>query len=296
VKGPEARDTTATRNGDAQSLHTGGAGTNGAANTNGIATNGIAIDHDDVGTSAPPNDSINGTNTPDDPPPPTDEAPRRPPKKKSKRPLFTILAIVVLAALIGGALYWQNAAKYVTTDNAQVDGDKIDINAPDTGTIVDWEISQGSTVTRNQLVGRIKIQGTGPQRPIRSPGDGTVAVNNVVNGTYVTAGSGQPLATAYNLSSIYITARVDETDVSDVHVGAPVDFTVDAIPGVTMTGVVQEVQGSSAGTFSLFPQSNSTGNFQKVTQVIPIKITPLGTGGATLAPGMNVEVHIHKQQ
>jgi multidrug resistance efflux pump len=296
VKGPEARDTTATRNGDAHSLHTDGAATNGAANTNGAATNGIALDNKDAAPDVPDYATIDGTDTPNDPPPPTDQAPRRPPAKKSKRPLFTIIALIVVAAIIGGALYWQHASQFVTTDNAQVDGDKIDINAPDTGTIVDWEISQGSTVTKNQLVGRIKIQGTGPQRPIRSPGDGTVATNNVVNGTYVTAGSGQPLATAYDLSSIYITARVDETDISDVHVGAPVEFSVDAFPGVTMTGVVQEVQGSSAGTFSLFPQSNSTGNFQKVTQVIPVKITPLGTGGATLAPGMNVEVHIRKQK
>jgi multidrug resistance efflux pump len=91
-----------------------------------------------------------------------------------------------------------------------------------------------------------------------------------------------------------VTARVDETDVADVHVGALVDMDVDAFPGVPVQGVVEEVQGSSAGAFSLFPQNNSSGNFQKVTQVIPIKIALLNTDGARLAPGMNVTVHIHK--
>ena len=146
----------------------------------------------------------------------------------------------------------------------------------------------------NEVVGRIKIFGSmaQPQRPIKAPGNGTVAVNNVVNGAYVTAGT--TMATAYDFNKIYITARVDETDVADVHVGAPVDLDVDAYSGIPMTGIVQEVQASSAGEFSLFPQDNSNGNFQKVTQVIPVKIELTDTGGKQLAPGENVTVHIHK--
>jgi multidrug resistance efflux pump len=47
--------------------------------------------------------------------------------------------------------------------------------------------------------------------------------------------------------------------------------------------------------FSLFPQSNSSGNFQKVTQVIPVKIALTNSGGVALVPGMNITVHIHKR-
>ncbi|HEY1966968.1 MAG TPA: hypothetical protein VGH89_03400, partial [Pseudonocardia sp.] len=79
-----------------------------------------------------------------------------------------------------------------------------------------------------------------------------------------------------------------------VHPGAAVDISVDAFPGEPMTGIVQEVQGSSAGAFSLFPQDNTSGNFQKVTQVIPVKIELTNTDGEQLVPGMNVTVHIHK--
>jgi multidrug resistance efflux pump len=220
--------------------------------------------------------------------PPAPETPKR-----SKRKLFIVLAIIIgLILVVGGGLYWHHASQFVSTDNAQVDGDQIQINAPTTGTVSGWTLTQGSTVTRNEVVGRIRVLGTGPQQVIKSPGNGTVAVTQVVNGTYVNGGSN--LATAYNLSYIYVTARVDETDVSDVHVGALVDMDVDAFPGVPVQGVVQEVQGSSAGAFSLFPQNNSSGNFQKVTQVIPIKIALLNTDGARLAPGENVTVHIHK--
>jgi multidrug resistance efflux pump len=60
--------------------------------------------------------------------------------------------------------------------------------------------------------------------------------------------------------------------------------------------MVTEIQASSAGVLSLFPESNSSGNFQKVTQVIPVKILFTNTGGVPLASGMNVTVHIHKHE
>ena len=61
-----------------------------------------------------------------------------------------------------------------------------------------------------------------------------------------------------------------------------------------MTGSVREIQGGAAGVFSLFPQANSSGNFQKVTQVIPVKISIDDLHGLNLVPGMNVTVKIHK--
>jgi len=77
--------------------------------------------------------------------------------------------------------------------------------------------------------------------------------------------------------------------------GALVDIDVDAYSGTPVTGVVTQIQGAAAAEFSLFPESNSSGNFQKVTQVIPVKIAFTNTGGVPLAPGMNVTVHIHKK-
>jgi multidrug resistance efflux pump len=215
--------------------------------------------------------------------------------KRSSRIGLIVIAILALVAALGfGGSYFINSRNFVSTDNAQVDGDKIDINAPTTGTLTDWTLNQGSSVRRNQSVGRIKIQGSfaQPQMIIKSPGNGTVAVNNGVEGAFVTAGT--ELATAYDFSKIYVTARIDETDINDVHPGQLVDISVDAYSGTPVTGIVQEIQGSAAGVFSLFPQSNSSGNFQKVTQVIPVKIALVNTGDAALVPGMNVTVHIHK--
>ncbi len=166
--------------------------------------------------------------------------------------------------------------------------------APAAGTLIGWRGTTGAVLQRDQLVGRVQVQGAyvQPQLPIRAPAAGTVANSDTTEGAYVTAGA--QLAIAYDPNNVYVTARVDETDVGDVEVNRPVDFTVDAYPGRTFHGTVQEIQGGAAAVFSPFPQSNSGGNFQKVTQVIPVRIGIDDMQGLDLIPGMNVTVDIRK--
>jgi len=79
-----------------------------------------------------------------------------------------------------------------------------------------------------------------------------------------------------------------------VQIGQAVNISVDAFPDDRLTGRVAEVKTGAAGVFSLFPQSNTSGNFQKVTQVIPVKIVIDDLKGLPLVPGMNVTVKIHR--
>ena len=215
--------------------------------------------------------------------------------KPSTRKALTVIGIV--AALMALGLVYNYvivASRYVSTDNAQIDGDQISVNAPNSGTLTDWTATQGTQLRKDRLVGRIKIQGgfVQPQQPIRAPGNGTVVIDDGIEGAFVTAGT--PLAIAYDLSKIYVTARVDETDVDDVRPGQTVDIEVDAFPDAALTGTVREVQRGAAGEFSPFPRSNTAGNYQKVTQVIPVKIALDDTQNLALAPGMSVTVKIHK--
>ena len=131
-----------------------------------------------------------------------------------------------------------------------------------------------------------------PQMVIRAPADGVVAVDNGVEGAFVTAGT--QLAVAYDGSAIFVTARVDETDIDDVQRRAAGGHLGRRLPGRRPTGRVLEVKGGAAGVFSLFPQANTSGNFQKVTQVIPVKISIDDLKGLGLVPGMNVTVKIHR--
>jgi len=232
----------------------------------------------------------------DEPPADAPEQPK--PQRRMKRSTrIALVVILVVAALAGAALgasYLIDARNYVTTDNAQVDGDEIAVNAPTSGTLTDWTATQGAHLQQDHVVGRIRMQGAfvQPEMPVRAPADATVVVDNGVEGAYVAAGT--QLAVAYDFSKIYVTARVDETEIDDVRPGQHVDIEVDAFPDAELTGTVREVQGGAAGVFSLFPQSNTSGNFQKVTQVIPVEITIENAGDLALVPGMNVTVKIRR--
>jgi multidrug resistance efflux pump len=221
-----------------------------------------------------------------------------PAKRKMKRSTRIGLAVILVLALLAGAAfvayYILDTRNYVTTDNAQIDGNQITVNAPTSGTLIDWRGQQGAQLRKDASVGRVQMQGgfVQPQMVIRAPADGVVAVDNGVEGAYVTAGT--QLAVAYDGSAIYVTARVDETDIDDVQVGRLVDISVDAFPDAGLTGRVLEVKSGAAGVFSLFPQANTSGNFQKVTQVIPVKISIDDLKGLGLVPGMNVTVKIHR--
>jgi multidrug resistance efflux pump len=219
---------------------------------------------------------------------------RRGLKRSTKIALTVIVIIALLAAAAFAANYFINSSKVVSTDNAQIDGTQIPIVAPTSGTLVGWTGTIGSVLRRDQVVGRVQQQGAyvQPQLPIRAPAAGTIANSDTTEGAYVTAGA--QLAIAYDPANVYVTARVDETDINDVEVNQPVDFTVDAYPGRSFHGTVQEIQGGAAAVFSQFPQSNSGGNFQKVTQVIPVRIGIDDSQGLDLIPGMNVTVDIHK--
>ncbi|HEY9418469.1 MAG TPA: efflux RND transporter periplasmic adaptor subunit [Pseudonocardia sp.] len=217
------------------------------------------------------------------------------PLKRSTRIGLTVIGILTVIAILGfSGTYFLYSRNYVSTDNAQIDGDKVTITAPASGYLTDWAGGQGTEVKRDEVLGRIKMTGgfVAALKAIKSPGAGTIAVDNGIEGAYVTVGT--QLAAAYDLQSIYVTARVEETDVGEVHVGAPVDIDVDAFPGAQVTGRVAEIQNSAATQFDLFPEQNSSGNFQKETQMIPVKIALTGTAGRPLLPGMNVTVEIHK--
>ncbi|MFI6501780.1 efflux RND transporter periplasmic adaptor subunit [Nonomuraea typhae] len=221
--------------------------------------------------------------------------PRKRRIKRSTRIALIIIGVVaVLAAGIVSVTMWLESRKWVSTDNAQIDGDSLSVNAPATGTLIDWTVTEGTTMVKGQSLGRIQIQGAfaQPQMAVPAPANGTVAVNNGRNGVFVATGT--QLAVAYDLAAVYVTARVEETDIAGVTTGAEVEITVDAYSGTPIAGTVREIQRGTAGQFSLFPQNNSTGNFQKVTQVIPVKISITDQKGLTLVPGMNVEVRIRK--
>ncbi|HEY5425930.1 MAG TPA: HlyD family secretion protein, partial [Candidatus Tumulicola sp.] len=92
---------------------------------------------------------------------------------------------------------------------------------------------------------------------------------------------------------IYVTANYKETQMGSMRVGQPVDVKVDAYKGVTFHGHVESVNPASQNTYALVPAQNATGNFVKVTQRIPVRISiDDERSDMPLRPGMSVETYV----
>lgn len=95
----------------------------------------------------------------------------------------------------------------------------------------------------------------------------------------------------------WIVANFNETQLSKIQPGEPVDIHIDAFSGKTFKGVVNSISPASGSDFSVLPPDNATGNFTKVVQRIPVKITfaPDSIQGyeSRITPGMSVQVAVN---
>jgi hypothetical protein len=85
---------------------------------------------------------------------------------------------------------------------------------------------------------------------------------------------------------IWVTANFKESQLADMGVGQPVDIRIDAFGGRSLPGEVNSVQAGSGTAFSLLPAENATGNYVKVVQRVPVKITFNQRPDVELGPGM----------
>ncbi|MEJ2067915.1 MAG: HlyD family secretion protein [Deltaproteobacteria bacterium] len=132
-----------------------------------------------------------------------------------------------------------------------------------------------------------------PYIPLKSPVDGYLARKLVSAGELVV--QGKSVFAVVDLSKIWITARIDEDDIAEIKKGQPVKIKIDSYSGETFFGEVTDIGVAASSVFSIIPQDNSSGNFIKVTQTIPVKIT-IDPQGFVLRPGRNAVVTIYTKK
>jgi len=289
-------------------------------------------------------------------------------------------ALLILLLLVGGAFVYKQMSRYVGTNDAQIDGYKVDLSSDLLLRIIKLYVDEGDFVEEGQIVCKLddsillsqkaeaianisamqsmlalreyelaKIKKDyerarqGQRDQIISPQDydhahrdfqiaqsavdvakadieesvrqlgvieATLAHTNILathRGSivkrWVQAGDvvqpGQAIFSLADLHDIWVVANLQETDIQRVRLGDTVKIEVDAYPGVTFQGKVYVIRGSAAGQFSLIPPDNATGNYTKVAQRVPLKITiapPKNFPSAEplyLFPGLSVEVKIY---
>jgi membrane fusion protein (multidrug efflux system) len=127
---------------------------------------------------------------------------------------------------------------------------------------------------------------------VRAPMAGVVTnVPSLQPGQYLTAST--PAFSVVSTEHVWIEANPKETELTYVRPGQPATITVDTYPGVEWRGKVESVSPASASSFSLLPAQNTSGNWVKVVQRIPMRIdveTPAGK--PPLRAGMSVVIGV----
>ncbi|MEZ4241461.1 MAG: HlyD family secretion protein [Myxococcota bacterium] len=124
---------------------------------------------------------------------------------------------------------------------------------------------------------------------IRAPASGVASRADLQAGELVARG--QPVL-AIVPDDRYVVANFKETDLYEIHVGDPVDIDVDALSGDDLHGTVESIGAGTAATFSLLPADNASGNFVKVVQRVPVRISIQGEVPASLAAGLSTTVTV----
>ena len=105
---------------------------------------------------------------------------------------------------------------------------------------------------------------------VTAPADGTVTALTLRAGDYVQAG--QQLFPFIESAEWWVQANFKETSIKNIRPGQPATIKIDIYGGKKFHGIVDSISTGSAAAFSLLPPQNTTGNWVKVTQRIPVRI------------------------
>lgn len=127
---------------------------------------------------------------------------------------------------------------------------------------------------------------------ITAPHDGIMGRRSINVGQLINAG--QQVATIVDTENIWVTANFRENQMQYITVGGLATVKVDALKGKIFQGKITAISGATGSKYSSVPVDNSTGNFVKVQQRIPVRIEFTSTNKPEeikqLRAGMNVEV------
>lgn len=214
----------------------------------------------------------------------------------SKKTILPILIVILI--LSGGSLgyyYWYQGTHFVTSDDARITVDQYKVMPQITGEITHIDVEEGDVLKQNEPVAEQDVANLDAssvsKSVMRAPIDGTVI--KVYSKVHEIGSPSAAVAVMADLNSAYVTTNIEETDISRVKPGQLVDITLDAAGDRTIQGKVRKVGQASNSVFAAIAATNTSGNFNKVTQRIPVEIVLNSPEDLQLIPGTNVEVKIH---
>jgi membrane fusion protein, multidrug efflux system len=138
-------------------------------------------------------------------------------------------------------------------------------------TVLEAQRSEAESTIRSLELQRDKANRDLGFTVLKAPYDGVIGNVAVQVGDLVSAG--QRLAALVPVDQLYIDANFKETQIADLVPGSKVKIHIDAYDEHPIEGTVASISPASGAVFSLLPAENATGNFTKITQRVPVRIT-----------------------
>ncbi len=195
--------------------------------------------------------------------------------------ILTGIAVLIIAALAGGFIYWHIESSRVYIDTSSIVAPEIDLSPSQGGILEGVYVNEGDAVTANQTVARV-----GDQLIQAKVAGIIISVPDTV-GAQVDPGS--PVVTMIDPTQLRVVGEIDENKGLDlIKVGDPVTFTVDAFGGQKFSAVVDEISPTSNQSGIVFNISNS-----RETQQFDIKARFDTTTYTQLKNGMSARMWIY---
>jgi multidrug resistance efflux pump len=186
--------------------------------------------------------------------------------KKVKKGILSVIAILVVIGLgVGYYFYWENE-HFLSTDNAKVTANLYTVIPTTSGKLEKLRITQGTTVKQDDIIARVE---NGPD--LKAPVSGQVVKCDVVLGQTVSPATS--IAVLADTEGAYVGANIEETNILKIQKGQEVFVKLDAYPGQTLNGHVEEVdQVTQSALKGNTTTLTTSGTYTKVVQLIPVKI------------------------
>jgi multidrug resistance efflux pump len=214
------------------------------------------------------------------------------------------LILVIVGASVGGYGLWYNSSHYVSTDNARVVADLVQVGSVNAGRIAVMNVDVGSPVLEGQVIAAVDLpaiisrsnitdttkvgfRDVQDQRAdVIAPRSGVIAARWAKQGDTVPAG--QRLVTLMDPRQVWIVANVDEGKIDKLRPGQAVEVNVDS-HHLPLAGRVETVSPVTVGTLST--DGIAVTDFTAATQVVPVKIV-LIEDHLSLIPGSSAKIKV----
>lgn len=206
--------------------------------------------------------------------------------------------LIVLLVISGGTLgyyYWYQGTHFVKTEDARISATQYKVMPQITAELNHIDVEEGDVLKRNEPIAEQDVSGLDSsmisKSVLRSPIDGTVL--KVYSKEHEIGTPSSPVAIVADMNDLYVSTNIEETDINRIKAGQVVDVSLDADGDYTIQGKIRKIGEASNSVFATIAATNTSGNFNKVTQRIPVEIALNVPKDLKLIPGTNVVVKIH---